>query len=71
MTGSVLRALFDLNKTLELRIPLTGDFVIGLESSLPSMQNEVWKSARYIVTSVWPLQEAIDRRCVTQHASNN
>jgi DNA-binding response OmpR family regulator len=42
-------------------MPLTVVLAIGLESSLPPMQNAVWKSAGYIVTSVWSIHEAIDR----------
>jgi len=41
-------------------MPLTVVLAVGLDPSLPTAQNAVWKSAGYIVISVGTIKEAID-----------
>ena len=41
-------------------MPLTVVLAVGLDPSLPTAKNAVWKSAGYIVISVGTIKEAID-----------
>jgi DNA-binding response OmpR family regulator len=46
---------------MEVLMPLTVVLAVGLDSSLPTTQNAVWRSAGYVVTPAGSIGEAIDR----------